>query len=150
MALTDAQKADVRRHLGYGLFGDTGNGGSFISYRFFVHHGLLEYRIQHLRAEEEVILLGSGDPDNPANPQILDQTNDVVYDGYLNICNFLEGQVGLASDNFDIKIAGDYEARMDEMQSRISLYNYYRLQMAKFLELPIRQYPYGGSACMVN
>lgn len=133
MALTDAQKADVRRHLGFGPVGNDPTGGSFISYRFFVTQGQLEFRIDRLSAEEEVILVGSGNPAAPANPFFKNPEDDSIIDGYLNICNFLEAQIALTTDNLDIKQAGDYHARQDEHTARARLYSWWCIRMAQFL-----------------
>lgn len=135
--LTDTQKADVRRHLDYGTIGQGADGGSLQNYRFFQHHGLLEFRLNKLRPEEELILLGNGTPLTPVNPNFVDPATDVVHQGYLDICNFLEGQIAVATDSFDIKKAGSYESYSDETQKRKGLYNYWRVRMADFLLLPM-------------
>lgn len=149
--ITDAQKADVRRHLGYGPMGNlTYLAGSMASYRFFVHHGLLEFRMNYLSAEEEAILLGGIDPDAPTNPNFIDPATDIVYQGYLPICNFLEGQIAVSTDSFDIQKAGSYESRPDEMNWRISLYNYWRTKLADFMYLPINQDKFNSTAPKVR
>lgn len=137
MALTENQKIDIRRHLGYGPFGNTGTAGSFAGYRFFQHYGLLEFRLQNLQTKEEQVLVGNGDDNNPISPNFVDPASDKVYQGYLNICNFLEGQVGTVTDNLDIDQAGSYKARKDEMPARINLYRWWCKQMADFLALPL-------------
>ena len=65
MPLTDAQKAQVRRHLKFpviGLMSNSPAGGSLGNaapgYRFFQAYGLLEYRMNNLQPSEEAILLG--------------------------------------------------------------------------------------------
>lgn len=65
MPLTDAQKAQVRRHLKYdviGLFQQSPGGGTLgnaaAGYRFFTAYGRLEWRLNNLQPSEEAILLG--------------------------------------------------------------------------------------------
>lgn len=140
MALTDTQKADVRRHLGFGPAGKDVAGNSFIGYRFFLVEGQLEYRLNNMRPEEELILVGTGNqpPSLPSNPNFQDPSTDIVYDGYLRICNFLEGAIATVTDNLDIEKAGDYTAAKLEMPNRIKLYRYWCLRMASFLEVASR------------
>lgn len=145
--LTETQLVDVRRHLRYGPVGNLPEGGSFISYRFFVEAGQLEYRLGHLSAAEELVLLGNGDDQNPVNPNYTDPTTSEVHQGYLNICNYLEGQVGVANDNYDIEKAGDYTARKNETSLRVKNYNWWVMRMAQFLMLrinPVRVRAPGG------
>ena len=147
------QKADVRRHLGFGPVGTNtaASGGSFIGYRFFVTQGLLEYRLNNLSIDEETILLGSGDSEHPANPNYLDPDSQTVVDGYLAICNILEGKIATATDNLDTVRAGEWHARQDEVQARDNLYRYWCTKMAQYLYLPQGK-PLGGSpkGMMVN
>lgn len=65
MALTLAQKSNVRRHLKFPLVGNIAvspAGGQFaqgnIGYRFFQAYGTLEYRMNNLQPVEEARLLG--------------------------------------------------------------------------------------------
>lgn len=137
--LTDLQKADIRRHLGYGPVGRDANGGSFISHRFHVWHGQMEFRIGALNDTEELILLGGTDDLNPTNPHFINPADDKVYQGYLPICNFLEGQIATCIDNLDIRRAGEYYARPDEMQAKIKLYAFWCHKMADFLYIPLNE-----------
>lgn len=136
MALTETQKADVRRHMGFGPEGNLALGGSsFIGYRFFTKYGQLEYRLNNLKTEEETILVGTGNqpPLVPINPNFTDPSTDIVYDGYLRVCNFLEGQIATVTDNLDIEKAGDYTARKTEMVDRVKLYRWWCARMAQYL-----------------
>ena len=133
MALTEQQKVDVRRHLGFGPIGNNPNGGSFISYRFFVTQGQLEYRLLNLSPEEEKMLVGSGNPAAPTHPYFKNPEDDTIIQGYVNICNFLESQIALTSDNLDIEQAGDYHARQDEHSARARLYVWRAKRMAQAL-----------------
>lgn len=142
--LTDTQKADIRRHLGFGPVGNfvdpvtgTAQGGSFISYRFFVTQGLLEFRMDHLSQPEEIMLVGSGNPLSPANPNIPLPDGVTFIDGYINICNYLQNQIWTASDNLDTSKAGDWTARKDEVQARRDLYIRACSEMAEFMYVPM-------------
>src|SRR6266850_3921450 len=140
MALTEAQRVDIRRHLGYGVIGNLPLGGSFISYRFFVEQGLLEFRINALSPSEEAVLVGSATQPVvgvPLNPNFQDPDNDNVYDGYLNICNVLEGKIATASGNLDTDKAGMWTARKEEIAQRMWLYNIWCRRMAQYLYLPM-------------
>lgn len=138
MALTETNKVDVRRHLGYGPKGIEIGGNSFIGYRFFLKEGQLEYKLLNMTPEEELVLVGTGNqpPAVPANPNFTDPSTDIVYDGYLRICNFLEGAMATVTDNLDIEKAGDYTASKLEMPNRIKLYRYWCEKMASFLGTP--------------
>jgi hypothetical protein len=133
MALTDSNKVQIRRHLGYGPLGNTDSGGSMMGYRFFVHHGLLEYRLNHLTSTEEAVLTGA----NSSNPSFVDLSTEVTLYGFLPILNFLEGKIGESSDNLDIEKAGEYTARKDEVDVRIKLYSVWVQKLAQYLWLPI-------------
>lgn len=65
MALTDTQKLQVRRHLGYPVIGSphiSPTSGSlasgFAGYRFFTAFGQLEYKLNNLQSVEEAVLTG--------------------------------------------------------------------------------------------
>lgn len=137
MALTDEQKVDVRRHLRYGPVGVLPDGGSFISYRFFVWHGQLEFRMNNMAPAEELRITGGTDPLAPTDPSFTDPTSGKVLQGYLPICNWLEGQIGLATDNYDIDKAGDYSARKNETSLRVGLYDWWCQRLAQFMLVPI-------------
>jgi hypothetical protein len=140
MALTELQRANVRRHLGYGPVGNLPNQASFSGYRFFVQQGLMEFRLSNLSASEELILLGatgSPNPPSPVSPNYTDLDDTNVYDGYLQICNRLEGVVATATGNLDTDKAGDWTARKQEIPHRIYLYNIWCQRMAQFLYIPM-------------
>lgn len=141
MALSEKNKIDIRRHLGFGPVGDPSSplmqGGSFVGYRYFQVQGLLEFRILNMSAGEEDALRGSGDPDNPGDPHFIDPETEKIIDGYITICNFLEGKIATSTDNLDIEKAGDYTARKDEVSARSGLYKLWVIKMAQFLYLPL-------------
>src|SRR5882724_6935529 len=138
MALTEAQRADARRHIGYGPVGaPQAGGGSFISYRFFVQQGLMEFRLSNLSVSEEALLVGTGSQVSPIFPNFTDDDTGTVYDGYLAICNVLEGKVAQASGNLDTDKAGEWTARKEEISHRVMLYNLWCRRLAQFLYIPL-------------
>lgn len=54
MALSEAEKTDVRRFCGYGMYGTQALPAS--GYRFSSQYGVLEYKMQTLTASEEIVL----------------------------------------------------------------------------------------------
>ena len=138
MALDEDTKIAIRRHLGYGPYGDTASGGSMMAYRFFTHHGLLEYRMDHLRSKEEDVLTGT----NNSSPSFTDPESETTIYGYIPILNFLEGKILTSTDNMDILKAGEYSARQDELAERNKLYTLWVLNMARYLYLPVAPYAF--------
>jgi hypothetical protein len=66
MAVTDAQKVQIRRHMGYPVMGlmQFSPGGASLGtassgYRFFQAYGLMEWRLNNLQVSEEAALVGS-------------------------------------------------------------------------------------------
>lgn len=66
MALTDAQKIQVRRHMGYPVIGlmqlspgGASLGSAAAGYRYFQAYGLMEYRMNNLQVSEEAAVVGS-------------------------------------------------------------------------------------------
>ena len=55
MAFTDAEKVDVRRFCGYGLYG-MGQPTPASGYRFSTQYGVLEYKLNTLGAAEETVV----------------------------------------------------------------------------------------------
>lgn len=137
MAFSEIVKTRIRFHLGYGPLGNLPNGASFSGYRFFVEQGLLEFRMLNLSATEESVIVGTGSQVSPIFPNFTDPDDDKVYDGYLPICDVLEGKVALASGDLDTSRAGEWYARPDEIEARVRLYNYWCRKLAQALYLPI-------------
>lgn len=54
MSFTAAEKADIRRFCGYGLYG-TGTPLPASGYRFSTQYGVLEYKLNTLGTEEEAV-----------------------------------------------------------------------------------------------
>lgn len=115
MALTTAQKVDVRRFAGYPVYGGTPS--SFQSYRFFQAYGTLEYRMSNLLAEEEAILTGT------YLPQLTQLENDII------------GSTGIRT-NLDTDQAAVWKHNKRELQDREALYNRLRRTLCAFLGVP--------------
>lgn len=137
MPVTDAQKVQVRRHMGYpviGLMQISPAGGALGSaaagHRFFQAFGLMEYRLNNLQVSEEAALVGTcaggislvgpqpnvGDTvtvvlsgGNIASPQTLTTPPfaPVGIDGRLTFCQNI---AGLVSQNPVLQAAGVYAA----------------------------------------
>lgn len=108
---TDAQKADIRRHCYYPVFGAPP--ASFQSYRFFQAYGTLEYRMSNLLPEEEAI----------------------VTTKLANLGN-LETAISGASANLDTDKAAVWTHNKNEVRDRIALYSYWRIDLCDYLGIP--------------
>ena len=111
MPITDADKTDIRRHCGYPVFGDTASPA--FGYRFFTQYGTLEYRINHLSASEESVVV----------QMLLD-------------CATLEKAVIDSGENLDTNRAAVWERNPKEVADRRRLYNYSRRKLCGFLGVP--------------
>ena len=109
--LTDAERADVRRFLGYPSYGP-GNAG-FQGYRFFQAYGLLEYRLTNARPEEF---------------QVIRQ--------YLTTLYGLETAIYASGANLDTDQAAVWHHNKAEVQDRTALYVQARRAFAGFLGVP--------------
>ena len=109
--LTDSQKVDVRRWMGYPAHGAPGGVVPFV----FMHtSGVtqeLDARLITLTAAEEVVLT----------------------DTYLANLTLLETAILTAQENFDTEIAGPWTANRREVSQRTSLFNQWRRDMCGFL-----------------
>lgn len=113
MALTDAEKTDVRRFCGYGAFG----GGQPLpasGYRFSTQYGVLEYKLNVLSVDEE----------------------SVVRTVYLANLAALEddimGAAGIRA-NLDTDEAAVWKHNKNEYRDRKALYNGVRREFCSFL-----------------
>lgn len=109
--LTDAEKADVRRFMGYPAFG-TGASG-FQSWRFFQAYGTLEYRMTNMA---------------PAEFQVVRQ--------YLASLYILESAIPASSDNLDTDSAAVYTHNKNEVSDRTALFDMWCDRLCGFLGLP--------------
>lgn len=122
MPLTNAQKVDVRRHCGYGLFGALPS--SFQSYRFFQAYGFLEYRMGQTNGT-----------DNMAAEELT-----VLTTIFLPACNQYEADLvsstsGIRS-NLDTEQAAVWTHNKNEQRDREALYLGARLKLCGFLGVP--------------
>lgn len=112
MALTDAQKADVRRHCGYPVFGS--EIGSNAGYRYFQAYGMLEFRMNNLRPEEETVLTAT----------------------YLANLTTLENAIPGTSANLDTAQAAVWKHNPKEQRDRDRLFDSWRRRLCSFLGIP--------------
>lgn len=134
-ALSDDEKANVRRFCGYPAYGAGAAG--FQGWRFFQAYGLLEYRLGEDAA--------TGVPNMaPAELAILRQ--------YLQTLGTLEAAIPGAGDNLDTESAAVWSRNKDEVTDRVALYNLWRRQLCGFIGVPAGP-ALGGSghavACVV-
>lgn len=110
---TAAELVAIRRHCGYPVVGSTPP-GPFTGYRFFQAYGLLEYRLQHLQAEEET----------------------VVRDTYLANLALLESDIVGTRANLDTAKAAVWEHNAREQSDREVLFDEWRRRLCSFLGIP--------------
>ncbi len=122
MSLSNTQKVDVRRHLGYPVAGGVAN--SFTSYRFFQNYGMLEWRLNNLATEEEVLI--------------------ITYIGQLNQLETDIYGMGGASGTIGTKVAAVWERNPNELADRQQLFNNFKKRLSDFLGVP--QYDGGSSS----
>jgi hypothetical protein len=109
MAFTNAQKVDIRRFCGYGVFG--ANSGQGFAYRYFQQYGTLEYRLNNLLPEEETVI------------------NTV----YLPNLTTLESAIIGTSANLDTDQAGPWKHNAKEHHDRDDLFDDWRRRLCGFL-----------------
>lgn len=114
MAFTDQQKIDIRRHLGYPLYG--GQPVQAFGWRFFQWYGTLEFRMDNLSPEEETM----------------------VTKVYLDNLNELEAAIPAASANLDTDEAAVWRHNRQEVQDRLELYDVWRRKLAQLFGVPLR------------
>lgn len=109
MALTTAEKVDIRRFCGYGLFG-TGTTTPASGYRFSTQYGVLEYKMNTLGTEEEA----------------------VVRTTYLANLATLESAIVGSSINLDTSVAAVWTHNKNEVRDRKALFNEWRRNLCGF------------------
>ena len=113
MALTTAQRVDVRRFMGYSVSGDS----TSFPYRELVYSAVsymglsIDYRLDHLLPEEET----------------------VVVNVYLTNLTALEAAIVSASDNLDTDQAAVWTHNKREVADRTALFNQKRRDLCAFL-----------------
>lgn len=108
MALTDAEKTDVRRHCGYPIWGSAQL--QLLSWPVYQSRGTLESRMNALTTSEEVVLRR-----------------------YLGTLIMLEGAVPKASDNLDTDQAATWTRNRSEQDDRLRLLDAWRRRLCQFL-----------------
>ncbi|HTW27864.1 MAG TPA: hypothetical protein VME92_12110 [Acetobacteraceae bacterium] len=111
MALTDAQRTDVRRFCGYPAYG-AGVAGN-MGWRFYQAYGALEYRMTNLSDAELAVV-----------------------SQYLVTLNALEAAVPAAGDNLDTDQAAVWTHNRDEVRDRTRLMNAWCRRLCAFLGVP--------------
>ena len=113
MALTSAQRVDVRRYMGYSVSGDaTSSPFRELVYSNVSYMGLsIDYRLDHLTADEEA----------------------VVVNAYLGNLTNLEQAISDASENLDTDAAAVWTHNKNEVRDRTSLFNQKRRDLCAFL-----------------
>lgn len=109
MSFTTAEKVDIRRFCGYGLYG-TGTPLPSSGYRFSTQYGVLEYKMNTLGTEEEA----------------------VVRTTYLANLATLETAIVSASANLDTDVAAVWKHNKNEVRDRKDLFNEWRRNLCGF------------------
>jgi len=110
MSFTTAEKVDIRRFCGYGLYG-TGTPLPSSGYRFSTQYGVLEYKMNTLGAEEEA----------------------VVRTTYLANLATIEQSIFATSSNLDTAQAAVWTHNKNELQDRTNLFNKVRRDFCGFM-----------------
>lgn len=124
MALTDAQKVKVRYHLGYPVFG--GQPVQAFGYRYFMHYGTLEFRMNNLTSDEET--------------KVADM---------LTSLDALEAAIDTAGDNMDTDVASVWERNKNELADRERLYLTKRRRLSRFFGVPLNDADQDNSVALV-
>lgn len=112
LALSVAERVDVRRFCGYPAYG-AGDAGSQ-SWRFFQAYGTLEYRLTNF-AQEEL--------------QVVRQ--------YLASLYALEQAIVMAASNLDTDKAAAWTHSRSEVADRVRLFDEWRKRLATFIGVPL-------------
>lgn len=127
MAFTTAEKVDIRRFCGYGLFG-MGQPLPASGYRFSTQYGVLEYKLQTLGPEEEAVVRAT----------------------YLANLATLETAIVGVSDNLDTDEAAVWKHNKNEHRDRKALFNDWRRELCAFMGIaPGPNLGQGGMALVV-
>lgn len=112
MALTDAQKDDVRRHVSYPVYGNgiTASPPSF-GYRYYEWYLILEYRMDNLSTNQEILLTTI----------------------YVAQCNTAFNAIITSSDNLDTARAAVWDHNKYEVRDRFNLYKLQCSLLRQFL-----------------
>jgi len=106
---TTAEKVDIRRFCGYGMFGAQALPAS--GYRFSTQYGMLEYKINNMLPEEEA----------------------VVRTTYLANLQTLETAIVGTSANLDTDTAAVWKHNKNEQADRDRLFDSWRRRLCQFM-----------------
>lgn len=109
--LTNAEKTDVRRFMGYPAIGSEGSGN--MNWQYYREAGMVEYRLNNLSSPEEGVLRQ-----------------------YLGTLGGLEQSIPDASIGLDTATAGEWVRNPAEMRERTRLFDDWRRRLCAFLGLP--------------
>jgi len=116
MTFSEEEKTDIRRFVGYGVFGNTPEYP--FGWRYYSFSGDLEFKMNYLKPTEEVVVRK-----------------------YLVTLNKLEDDIPLVADNLDTDRAAVWYHNKNELKDRESLFTLYRKRLARLLQVPY----FGGS-----
>lgn len=128
MALTDAQKDQVRRHVGYPVFGNgiSASPPSF-GYRYYQWYLTLEYRMNNLSANQE----------------------DLLNNTYVSNCTSAFNAIQDARDNLDTDRAAVWYHNKNEVRDRLDFYKVNCHLLAEYLGAPVWNAASSGTISMV-
>ncbi|WP_240906371.1 hypothetical protein [Komagataeibacter xylinus] len=110
-ALTDTERAQARRYMGYPAMGSADSGRQ--SWRFFRVYGFNEWRLGHL------------------SPAECAQAR-----AFMAQCQMLESAVMAAGSNLDTDRAAVWTRNRTEVTDRFTLYTRWRVQLCNFMGVP--------------
>lgn len=111
MSFTNAEKADIRRHCGFPVYGSTPV--QAFGHRFFQWYGTLEFRMNNLAPEEETVVIT-----------------------YLTNLNTLEAAIPGVSANLDTAQAAVWTHNKNELRDREALFDSWRKRLCQFFGVP--------------
>ena len=109
--LTDPEKTDARRFLGYAAYGADPAGS--MGWRFYQASGAVEYRLNNLSGSEEVVLRG-----------------------YLTTLSGLEQAIPGTGAGLDTASAAGWVRNPGELAEREGLFDRWRRRLCAFLGVP--------------
>lgn len=123
MAFTNSEKVDIRRFCGYPAYG-VGQAG-FQGWRFFQAYGLVEFRLNNMATEEEIVVRQ-----------------------YIADLQTLEAAIVTTGANLDTAKAAVWEHNADEQSDRERLFLSWRKKLCGFLGVPGGPELAGGNSHM--
>lgn len=109
--LTEAERTDTRRYMGYPVYGSEREGN--MGWRFYQASGSVEYRLNHLSAAEQAVLRT-----------------------YLGTLSILEQAIPEAGAGLDTGSAAGWVRNPQEVAERERLFDGWRRRLCAFLGVP--------------